>query len=62
MHGKHQGERSTKDKATTPEAAEKQQLTKHTNPGGSPQRDHFHVPLDKKKDIFIAGYKPWDTI
>ena len=62
MRGKRQGERSTKEKATTPEAEATQQSTNQTNSGGSSQQDHFHVPFDKKKDIFIAVYKPRDTI
>ena len=62
MHGKHQGERSIKEKATTPEAAATQQSTNQTNSGGSSQQDHFHVPFDKKKYIFIAVYKQRDTI
>ena len=62
MSGKHQVEHSTKEKATTPEAAATQQSTNQTNSGGSFQQDHFHVPFDKKKDIFIAVYKPRDTI
>ena len=62
MHGKRQGERSTKEKATIPEAVATQQSTKQTNSGGSSQQDHFHVPFDKKKYIFIAVYKPRDTI
>ena len=62
MHGKRQGKRSTKEKATTPEAAAAQKSTKHTDSGSSPQQEHFQVPLDKKKDICIAVYKPRDTI
>ena len=54
MRGKRQGERSTKEKVTTPEAAATQQSTHQTNSGGSSQQDHFHVLFDKKKDIFIA--------
>ena len=49
-------------KTTAPEAAATQQSTKQKKSGISPQQDHFHVPLDKKKDIFISVYKPRDTI
>ena len=38
MRGKHKGKRSTKEKATTPEAAAAQQSTKQTNSGISPQQ------------------------
>ena len=62
MHRKHQGERPTKEKLTTPEAAATQQSTKQTNLWVSSQQYHFHVPIDKKKDIYIAVYKPQDTI
>ena len=62
MCGKRQGKRSTKEKETTLEAAETQKLTNQTNSGGYFQQDHFHVPFDKEKDIFIAVYKPRETI
>ena len=62
MRGKRQGKRFTKEKATTPEAEATQQSTNQKNSGGSSQPDHFHVPFDEKKDIFIAVYKPRDTI
>ena len=62
MRGKCQGRRSTKEKETTPEAEATQQSTNQTNSGGSSQQDHYHVPFDKKKYIFIAVYKPRDTI
>ena len=62
MRGKRQGERSTKEKATTPEAAATQESTKQTNSRGSPQQDHLHVHFDKKIYIFISVYKPRDTI
>ena len=62
MRGKRQGRRSTKEKATTPEAAATQQSTNQTNSGGSSQQDHIQLSFDNKKDIFIAAYKPRDTI
>ena len=62
IRGKRQGKRSTKEKATTPEAAATQQPTNQTNSGGSSQQDHFHASFDKKTDISSAVYKPRDNI
>ena len=62
MRGKSQGESSTKEKATTQEAAATQQSTKQINSRGLSQTDHIHDPFDKRKYIFIAVYKPRDTI
>ena len=62
MRGKRQGERSTKEKVTAPEAVATQQSIKQINSGSFSQKDPIHVPFDKKKDIFIAVYKPRDTI
>ena len=62
MRGKHQGERSTKEKETTQEAAATEQSTKQINSGGFSQPDLTNAPLEKRKDIFIAVYKPRDTI
>ena len=62
MRGKRQDKSSTKENVTTPESVATQQLPKQKNSGSSPQQDHFRVPLDKEKDIFIAVYKPRDTI
>ena len=62
MHGKRQGGRSTKEKATTQEETATQKSTKQINSGGVSQPDHINVPLEKRKDIFIAVYKPRDTI
>ena len=62
MRGKRQGERSTKEKATTQEASATQKPTNQINSGGPSQPNLIKVPLEKRKDIFIAVYKPRDTI
>ena len=62
MHGKLQGEHSTKLKATTQEAEATQKPTNQINSRGVSQTDLIGVPLEKRKYLFIAVYKPRDTI
>ena len=62
MCGKLRGKCSTKEKSTTKETTEKQQSTKQIKSGGVSEPDPINVPFEKIKDIFIAMYKPRDTI